>query len=453
MQATLLHSPAFRPLNTSLSSFKNGLSHVNNATWFGQVTAVQGLLIEVTGITPKVHLGSTVQIHKRDTEYLQGQVVGFRGQITLVMAYGMLEGVKPGARVDVLYQGLYIYPTMEWKGRIINALGEPLDNLGALPHGEKAYHLKASPPPAQTRLRTKERIDLGIRALNTFTTCCRGQRIGVFSGSGIGKSVLLGQITRFTDCDVVVVGLIGERGREVGEFLEEQLGPEGLKRAVIVVATSDMSALIRRQAAYLTLTLAEYFRDQKLNVLCIMDSITRFAVAQREIGLSAGEPPTTRGFPPTVFAELPRLLERAGTTHHEGSITGIFSVLVEGDDHNEPIADATRSILDGHIVLDRAIAERGRFPAVNILKSLSRTMPDCNSTTETASIVRARQLMAIYDDMQEMIQLGAYRNGSSVEVDEAIQMFPKLNAFLHQDKEEKSTLHDGFQQLEDILAS
>src|SRR5271168_1429514 len=288
--------------------------------------------------------------------------------------------------------------------------------------------------------------------MDVFTTCCRGQRLGVFAGSGVGKSVLLSMLARHAACDAVVVGLIGERGREVREFIEETLGPEGLARAVVVVATSDEPALKRRQAAYMTLAIAEYLRDQDLEVLCLMDSITRFAMAQREIGLAAGEPPTTKGYTPTVFSELPKLLERAGPGpirpdgSEAGSITGLFTVLVDGDDHNEPIADAVRGILDGHVVLDRAIAERGRYPAINVLRSVSRTMPGCNSTEENALIQRARRLLALYDDMAELIRLGAYRKGSDEAVDEAIHYNAAIEAFLAQRKDEKTNLADCYAQ-------
>lgn len=275
--------------------------------------------------------------------------------------------------------------------------------------------------------------------------------MGIFSGSGVGKSVLLSMLARNTACDVSVVGLIGERGREVQEFIEDNLGQEGLARSVIVVATSDEAALLRRQAAYLTMALAEYFRDQGDNVLCMIDSVTRFAMAQREIGLSGGEPPTTRGYPPTVFSELPRLLERAGPGTGKGSITGLFTVLVEGDDHNEPISDAVRGILDGHIVMDRAIAERGRYPSINILKSVSRTMPDCLSEAHRQIVARARGLLTTYGDMEELIRLGAYRAGSSGEVDEAIFFNPMLEAFLSQAKGESVSLQDGITQLARIL--
>ncbi len=334
---------------------------------------------------------------------------------------------------------------------MVNALGEPIDGKGPLPQGPKSYPLRNDPPPAQTRRRVRGKVDVGVRAINTFLTCCRGQRMGIFSGSGVGKSVLLSMMARYTANDCSVIGLIGERGREVQEFLQDDLGDEGLARSVVVVATSNESALLRRQAAYLTLAIAEYFRDTERDVLCLMDSVTRFAMAQREIGLSAGEPPANKGYTPSVFAELPRLLERAGPGAGDGSITGLFSVLVEGDDQNEPVADAVRGILDGHIVLDRAIGQRGRYPAVDVLRSVSRTMPACNDTAENALVARARSLMAVYEDMGELIRLGAYRRGSDPRVDEAIHYAPLLEAFLTQDRLERSTLDEGYRSLGSIL--
>jgi flagellum-specific ATP synthase len=271
--------------------------------------------------------------------------------------------------------------------------------------------------------------------------------MGIFAASGVGKSMLLSMLARHTSVDVCVIGLIGERGREVLEFVQDSLGEEGLRRSVVVVATSDESALLRRQAAYLTLTCAEYFRDLGLNVLCLMDSVTRFAMSMREIGLAAGEPPTTKGYTPSVFSELPRLLERAGPGTQAGTITGLFTVLVEGDDHDEPIADAVRGILDGHIVMERAIAEKGRYPAINVLRSVSRTMPMCHSEREMALVEHARQLMATYSDMEELIRLGAYRAGSDQIVDEAIKFHGPLDAFLRQRIDERSTIDDGFNSL------
>jgi flagellum-specific ATP synthase len=277
--------------------------------------------------------------------------------------------------------------------------------------------------------------------------------MGIFSGSGVGKSVLLSMLARFTASDVNVIGLVGERGREVQEFIEDYLGPEGMARTVVVVATSDESPLMRRQAAYLTLTLAEYFRDDGKDVLCLIDSVTRFAMAQREIGLSGGEPPASKGYTPTVFAELPKLLERAGPGAGDGTITGLFTVLVEGDDHNEPIADAARGILDGHIVLERAIAERGRFPAVNILRSISRTMPGCNSDGENALVGRAKELMAVYEDVGEMVRLGAYQRGSDPKIDESIHYHDALERYLAQDKDERVSLEQGYGELAALLGA
>jgi flagellum-specific ATP synthase len=331
-------------------------------------------------------------------------------------------------------------------------MGEPLDDKGPLPAGPSPYGFRNDPPSAHARRRVGGPLDLGVRALNTFATCCRGQRMGIFAASGVGKSVLLSMLARNVRADVSVIGLIGERGREVQEFLQDDLGPEGLARSVVIVATSDEPALMRRQAAYLTLAIAEFFRDIDKDVLVLMDSITRFAIAQREIGLSAGEPPTAKGYTPTVFTELPRLLERAGPGTGAGTITGLFTVLVEGDDHNEPVSDAVRSILDGHIVMERQIAERGRYPAINVLRSVSRTMPRAADPAYLPAVVRARQIMATYADMEELIRLGAYRAGTSPEVDEAIRLHQPLEQFLGQAKDDASTLEQGYQQLEQILS-
>src|SRR6185369_2147502 len=304
-----------------------------------------------------------------------------------------------GARADFEDRPASIYPSKAWLGRVINGFAQPVDGKGALSQGTAAYAIKAPPPPATQRGRIGGKLDLGVRAMNAFTSCCAGQRMGIFAGSGVGKSILLSMLARNSNADVIVIGLIGERGREVKEFIEDDLGEEGLARSVIVAATSDEAPLVRRQAAYVAMTVAEHLRDQGLNVLLLMDSVTRFAMAQREIGLSAGEPPASKGYTPTVFAELPRLLERAGPAPQggTGSITGLFTVLVEGDDHNEPVSDAVRGILDGHIVLDRAIAERGRFPAINVLKSVSRSMPGCNTEMEQNLVLRARGPMTIYE--------------------------------------------------------
>jgi flagellum-specific ATP synthase len=380
--------------------------------------------------------------------------VGFSGSNALLMPFAALEGVRRGCRAVVTSVAGAVRPSEGWLGRVVNALGEPIDGKGALLSGPSPYSFRNTPPLAHARRRVGAPLDLGVRALNTFITCCRGQRMGIFSGSGVGKSVLLSMLARNVAADVTVIGLIGERGREVQEFLQDDLGEGGLARSVVVVSTSDEPALMRRQAAHVTLAIAEYFRDCGQDVLVLMDSVTRFAMAQREIGLSAGEPPTSKGYTPTVFTELPRLLERAGPgTDGQGTITGIFTVLVDGDDHNEPIADAVRGILDGHIVMERAIAERGRYPAINILKSVSRTMPRAADPAYLPVLSRARQIMATYADMEELIRLGAYRAGTSPEVDEAIRLHKPLEDFLRQGKEEATSLAEGYLRLAQIVAS
>jgi flagellum-specific ATP synthase len=327
-----------------------------------------------------------------------------------------------------------------------------VDGKGPLQKGDVAFPVRAQPPSAHARQRVQGKVDLGVRALNTFLTCCRGQRMGIFAGSGVGKSSIMAMMARHTKLDATVLSLVGERGREAREFIEDDLGPEGLERSIVVTATSDESPLMRRQAAYTAMAIAEYLRDLDKDVLILMDSVTRFAMAQREISLSAGEPPASKGYTPSVFAELPKLLERAGPGVGNGSITGLFTVLVEGDDMNEPISDAVRGILDGHVVLDRSIAERGRYPAINVLRSVSRTMPACNTEEENAIVNRARRLMATYDDMAELIRLGAYREGTNPEVDEAIRYNAALEQFLAQEKSEYTDLASGYATLGQILS-
>lgn len=419
---------------------------------FGRVTAVQGLLIEVAGIERHLSVGSRCKIVARGDHRVLCEVVGFRDGKALLLPFSAIEGIGLGCKVEIAEAQPTIAPTAAWLGRVINALGEPIDGKGPLPVGDQIQLVRSPPPPAHARKRVSGKLDLGVRAINAFLTCCRGQRMGIFAGSGVGKSILMSMVARYTAADVSVIGLIGERGREVQEFIHDDLGPEGLARSVVVVATSDEAPLMRRQAAYMTLAVAEYFRDQNKDVLCLMDSVTRFAMAQREIGLSAGEPPTTKGYPPTVFAELPKLLERAGPgAIGKGSITGLFTVLVDGDDHNEPIADAVRGTLDGHIVLERAIAERGRYPAVNILRSVSRTMPGCNKDEENEIVQRARRYLSAYENMAEMIRLGAYRKGTNQEVDEAMTYYGPIEEFLRQGKDERSDIPGGYMRLAEIL--
>ena len=428
------------PASGTLGRLTAALGGIEPARVFGRVSGVRGLLIEVAGPISAMQVGGRIDIAIGGGTQVPCEVIGFSGDRALAMPFGTIEGIRRGCEAWVRPSAPSVRPSSGWLGRVVDALGRPLDGAGPLPKGDAAYPFRADPPAAHARRRVGPPLDLGIRAINTFITAARGQRMGIFAGSGVGKSVLLSMMARFTKADV-----------EVQEFLQDDLGPEGLARSVVVVATSDEPALMRRNAAYLTLAVAEYFRDQGLSVLCMMDSVTRFAMAQRDIGLAGGEPPTAKGYTPTVFSELPRLLERAGPGPGEGTITGLFTVLVEGDDHNEPVADAVRGILDGHIVMAREIAERGRYPAINVLRSVSRTMPRSCDPAFLPVVKKARQVLATYGDMEELIRLGAYRAGSSEEVDEAVALMPQLDVFLGQRKEESTSIQDGYRRLAEIL--
>ncbi|MBR1949217.1 MAG: flagellar protein export ATPase FliI [Alphaproteobacteria bacterium] len=421
------------------------------SSYYGRVSGVQGLFVEVSGILNSLAIGDRCNVINNRGENVPSEIVSFKDDKVLLMPYGSMDGIGINCLVKVVDAKPVIYPHPSWLGRIVNAFGEPLDGKGPLIKGTKPYFIKSSPPPAQYRDRVEGKVDLGVKAVNAFLTICKGQRMGIFAGSGVGKSTLMSMMARHTDSDVSVIGLIGERGREAKEFVEDVLGAEGLKKSVLVLATSDESPLLRRQAAYVTMAISEYFRDEGKNVLCMMDSITRFAMAQREISLSVGEPPASKGYTPSVFAELPKLLERAGPGAGTGSITGLFTVLVDGDDHNEPVADAVRSILDGHIVLDRSIAERNRYPAINILRSISITMPDCDTEEEAELVAKARKYISSYEDMAELIRLGAYKKGSNREVDEAIFYYPMIEDFLSQGKHEKFSLSECYEALAEIL--
>ncbi len=419
---------------------------------YGRVTKILGLLVEMTGFGEDLSVGARVTLKPKGRSEIPCEVIGFREDQALLMPFGTLEGVGLGCRAEIQDTPPTIAPDEKWLGRVVNALGEPVDGKGPLFSGSQAVPIKNAPPSAYNRQRVGGKLDLGVKAINSFISICQGQRMGIFSGSGVGKSVLMSMMARYTEAEIAVIGLVGERGREVQEFIQDDLGEEGLKRAVVVVATGDEPPLMRRQAAYLTLAISEYFRMKGRQVLCMIDSVTRFAMAQREIGLSAGEPPTSKGYPPTTFSELARLLERAGPgAQGEGSITGIFSVLVEGDDHNEPISDAARGILDGHIVMERQIADRGRYPAINILKSVSRMMPDCLSDEQNKLVRRAKELISTYEDMAELIRLGAYRKGSDNKVDEAIQYYDKIESFLRQSKHESRSIDESFTILKAVL--
>ena len=420
---------------------------------YGTVIAVRGALIEVAGLSGAAQIGSRIRIAAARTT-IDAEVTGLDNGVAHCLPFSEPQGLSCGSRAVLAAGQLTIRPSDAWLGRMVDGLGRPIDGGGALPMGMVARPIRATPPAAASRARVGAKIDTGVASLDVFAPLCDGQRLGLFAGSGVGKSVLLSMLARWADCDVAVIGMIGERGREVQEFVEDDLGAAGLARSVVVVATSDEPALMRRQAAWTTLTIAEHFRDQGLKVLCLMDSVTRFAMAQREIGLASGEPPATKGYPPTVFAELPRLLERAGPgLPGQGSITGLFTVLVDGDDHNEPVADAVRGILDGHVVITRRIAERGRYPAIDVLKSISRTLPACHDDAQNTVRLAARRILSTYGDMEEMVRLGAYKSGANAEVDEAIRLAPRIEALINQGKSDRTYPPAIFAALEELLAT
>jgi flagellum-specific ATP synthase len=429
------------------------LRHTQMAQISGTVTNLLGLVVEVEGLTGLAAVGDRLALRTRNERLVPAEVIGFRNTALQAMAYGPLDGLAHGAKA-LLYgasRGL-LDVSSSWLGRVIDPLGNPLDQAGILFGGPTPKATRIAPPSATSRAGVGPRIDLGVRALNCFATCRQGQRLGLFAGSGVGKSTLLSMLTRGTACDVVVLALVGERGREVREFIDNDLGPDGLARSVVVVATSDTPPLMRRQCAYTAMTVAEHFRDQGMSVLLLMDSVTRFCLALREISLSLGEPPATRGYPPSVFAELPRLLERAGPgpirpDRTAGQITGLFTVLVEGDDHNEPVADAVRGILDGHITLDRKIAEAGRYPAIDVLRSLSRLAATCLDEVQTTVVRRARAILSLHDNMADMVRLGAYRAGTDAAVDEALQLTPAIEDFLRQSPADRSDFVESFERL------
>lgn len=441
-------------LKDSTSVVTNFMKEIEDVQTFvitGSVVSVKGLSITIRGLTGVLSIGDKCYIDSNEKSILC-EVISFKGKDIIVMSFGGVQGISSGNKVRITSSSRYIYPHPSWLGRVINALGEPVDGKGPLMRGNIPYLIKGMPPSAHSRKRVGGKVDVGVKSLNAFLTCCNGQRMGIFAGSGVGKSSLMSNITRGTDADITVVGLVGERGREAREFIEDDLGEEGLKRSIVVVATSDESALMRRQAAYVTFTVSEYFRDLKQDVLCLMDSVTRFAMAQREIGLSVGEPPTSKGYTPSVFVELAALLERAGPgTEEQGQITGLFTVLVDGDDHDEPISDAVRGILDGHIVLDRKIAERGRFPSVNILRSVSRTMPMCNNNEQNAVIQAARSIISTYEEQEELIKLGAYKIGTNEDIDRSIALYPRIEQFIRQAKGESFNLRTSYHLLAKAL--
>ena len=409
-----------------------------------------GLVIEGDG--PAVSVGSLCTIYPSKRPPIQAQVVGFQDKRILLMPLGDIMGIEPGSIIEAKEE----YPTYQLSnaliGRIIDGNGEPIDGKGPIPAGVE-YPLMGSPMNPLERKRLREPLDIGVRSINGLLSFAKGQRLGILAGTGVGKSVLMGMIARNTNADVNVIALIGERGREVKEFIEENLGEEGLKRSVVIAAASDQPPLVRLRGAYIATTIAEYFRDQGNDVLLMMDSVTRFALAQREIGLSVGEPPTTRGFTPSVFSLLPKLLERAGTSSGEGSITGLYTVLVEGDDLNEPISDAVRAILDGHIVLSRELASHNHYPAIDILNSVSRLMIDVVSKEHYDLSMKFKDILATYKSAEDLINIGAYTRGSNPKIDQAIQKYDLMIPYLRQGITESVDWRTSMNELKNILES
>jgi flagellum-specific ATP synthase len=399
------------------------------------------------GIGPGSSVGEFCHVFPKDSaEPIQCEVVGFSDDKILLMPLGEVRGIGPGSRIVAKRVSASVRVGCRLLGRTLDGLGYPMDGLGPL-DAEKDYPLYSTPPNPLTRKRIESPLNVGIRAINGLLTVGKGQRIGIFAGSGVGKSVLMGMMARNTEADINVICLVGERGREVKEFIEKDLGPEGLKRSVIVVATSDQPPLIRMRAPLVATAIAEFFRDQGQDVLLMMDSISRFCMAQREIGLAIGEPPATKGYPPSVFAHLPRLLERAGTSAGRGSITGFYTILAEGDDVNDPVADAARAILDGHIVLTRELASQGHYPAIDILTSISRVMNDIVNPEHRKAAMGLKSVLSTYKKAYDLISIGAYKEGSDPRVDHAIKSIDKITAYLRQDISEGVGYDDSLQAL------
>ena len=433
----------------NLEEYYKKLKNSSTILSVGSVTNVTGLVVEAKG--PVAKLGTVCDIFtKGDQKKVGAEVLGFKDNKVKLMPFEEIRGIGPGSRVVARQEKSSVSVGQGLLGRVIDGVGNPIDNKGEIKK-EKEYPIYADPVNPLSRKRIARPLDIGIRAVNGLLTIGCGQRMGIFSGSGVGKSVLLGMIARNTKADVNVIALIGERGREVNEFIEKELGEEGLKRSVVIVATSDHLPLIRMRGAFIATAIAEYFRDQGKHVNLMMDSVTRFAMAQREIGLALGEPPTMKGYTPSVFTMLPKLLERAGTSANRGTITGLYTVLVEGDDTNEPIADALRSILDGHIVLKRDLAMQNHYPAIDILSSISRVMDDIISSSQKANANKLKAVMATYRKSEDLINIGAYVAGSNPKIDYAIEMNDRATGYLMQGMEDCVTYDESVQQLEELF--
>lgn len=425
------------------------ISEIDTYKRYGKVKRVVGLMIESQG--PESSIGDVCYIHVglHKKRKIQAEVVGFKDESVILMPYTSIQDISPGSLVEASLKPLEIKVGEGLIGTVIDSLGQPLDG-SLLPKGLASVPTEQSPPNPMLRPPITKEIEVGVRIIDSLLTVGSGQRVGIFAGSGVGKSTLLGMIARNTKADLNVIALIGERGREVREFIERDLGDEGLRRSIVVVATSDQPALMRIKGAFTATAIAEYFRDKGLNVMMMMDSVTRVAMAQREVGLAVGEPPTTKGYTPSVFAILPKLLERTGT-NQRGSITGFYTVLVDGDDMNEPIADTVRGILDGHFVLSRELANKGQYPAIDVLKSISRIMNHIVTKEHIRAAEKLRDLLSIYINSEDLINIGAYKRGSSMEIDEAIRMYPQIISFLKQGTDEKVSMEEGLNHLFQIL--
>jgi len=431
-----------------LNRYRDAVGRINTVKMNGRVSQVVGVVVESKG--PAAHLGEVCEIRvKRNSPPILAETVGFRENVVLLMPLGEMEEIAPGSDVVATGSSLKVKVGEGLLGRVLDGLGRPIDGLGPLEY-EDDVQVSRTPPHPLTRKRIHDPLSLGVRAIDGLLTCGKGQRVGIFAGSGVGKSTLLGMIARNTEADINVIALIGERGREVRDFLEKDLGPEGLARSVVVVATSDQSAVVRLKGAMVATSIAEYFRDKGKDVMLMMDSVTRVAWAQREIGLAISEPPTTRGYTPSVFAMLPKLLERSGTAD-KGSITGLYTVLVDGDDMNEPVADSVRSILDGHIVLSRALAHRNHYPAIDILQSVSRLMPDLASKSHYKSAGKMRDTLATYKSAEDLINIGAYVDGSNPKIDFAKANIDTVNTFLRQPVTDKTPYSETVQSIENMF--
>ncbi|MDH3360028.1 MAG: FliI/YscN family ATPase [Desulfobulbaceae bacterium] len=434
----------------NLSASIQAAQNVSLMTTRGRVSQVIGMVVESLG--PAIPVGSMCEIDVfKGKSRVPAEVVGFREGRVLLMPLAEMRGIEPGSIIRMVEGHAAVPVSNGLLGRVLDGLGQPMDGKGPLP-AEAFYPLYADPMNPMTRERIKEPVDVGVRAINGLLTLGKGQRIGIMAGSGVGKSTLMGMIAKHTAADISVIALIGERGRELKDFIERDLGPEGLARSVVVVATSDQPPLVRMRGAYLAMAIAEFFRDNQRDVILMMDSVTRFAMASREVGLSIGEPPTSRGYTPSVFAQLPKLLERSGTCEDKGSITGIYTVLVEGDDMNEPIADAVRSIVDGHIVLSRDLASQGHYPSIEILGSVSRCMPDVVEPEQVGKARRFLETLATYRRSEDLINIGAYAAGSNPKIDNSIKMIDRLNSYLQQSVDEKVSFGESVKTLASLFS-